>query len=133
MRNSHLNYVVADTKRWEQSAAYYLDHHEAVEAFVKNAGLGFAIPYFHNGQIHDYLPDFLVRLSGDTPRFLILETKGYDPLEEIKAQAAHRWVAAVNADGQHGQWMYAIAHRPEDVGKHIQEAINRFDNCKTSA
>ncbi len=60
---SHLNYVVADTKVWEQSAAYILDTHPTVEAFVKNAGLGFAIPYLHNGQPHDYLPDFMVRLS----------------------------------------------------------------------
>jgi type III restriction enzyme len=51
--HSHLNYVVADTERWEQSAAYYIDKHPAVAAFVKNSGLGFAIPYLHNGQMHD--------------------------------------------------------------------------------
>src|ERR1019366_6790391 len=54
---SHVNYVVPDTKRWEQSAAYYVDKHPAVHSFVKNAGLGFAIPYLHNGQMHDYMPD----------------------------------------------------------------------------
>jgi type III restriction enzyme len=58
--HSHLNYIVADTGRWEQSAAYLLDTHPLVEAFVKNAGLGFAIPYLHNGQVHDYIPDFIV-------------------------------------------------------------------------
>ena len=41
---------------------------------------------------------------------LILETKGHDPLEEVKAQAAERWVAAVNADGTYGEWRYAIVH-----------------------
>ena len=66
---------------------------------MKNAGLGFAIPYLHNGQLHDYVPDFIVRLKTDPPRHLILETKGYDPLEEVKRAAAERWVAAVNADG----------------------------------
>ncbi len=35
---SHLNYVVADTAKWEQSAAYVVDTHPLVEAFVKNAG-----------------------------------------------------------------------------------------------
>ena len=25
----HLNYVVADTKQWEQSAAFYIDKHDA--------------------------------------------------------------------------------------------------------
>jgi type III restriction enzyme len=48
-----LNYAVADTAKWEQSAAYELDRHPAVMAFVKNEGLGFAIPYFDNGQDHD--------------------------------------------------------------------------------
>lgn len=102
-----MNYVVADTKKWEQSAAYILDTHPVVESFVKNAGLGFAIPYFHNGKSHDYQPDFIVRLrSGD---HLILETKGFDDLADVKAAAAERWVAAVNADGRFGTWRYTMA------------------------
>lgn len=60
---SHVNYVVADTKQWEQSAAYLIDTNDSVDAFVKNAGLGFAIPYFYNGEAHDYVPDFIVRLK----------------------------------------------------------------------
>ena len=111
----HLNYVVADTKQWEQSAAYLIDTHPAVAAFVKNAGLGFAIPYLHNGQMHDYVPDFLVRLKMEAPYHLILETKGYDPLEDVKRAAAERWVAAVNADGTWGRWQYALAKKIADV------------------
>ena len=88
--HSHLNYAVADTKKWEQSATYFIDKDRHVEAFVKNSGLGFAIPYFHNGQPHDYVPDFLVRLKCKPPLHLILETKGFDPLEEIKKAAAMR-------------------------------------------
>ena len=41
---------------------------------------------------------------------LILETKGHDVLEEVKTQAALRWVDAVNADGRHGDWRYEIVH-----------------------
>jgi type III restriction enzyme len=115
VHKSHLNYVVADTKQWEQSAAYYLDRHDAVETFVKNAGLGFAIPYLHNGQMHDYVPDFIVRLKGNPITHLILETKGYDPLEEVKRAAAERWVAAVNADGRYGIWQYAVAKKVADI------------------
>jgi type III restriction enzyme len=103
---SHLNYVVADTRQWEQAAAYHLDGHPRVTAFVKNQGLGFAIPYLHDGQGHDYIPDFVVRLSNGV--HLILETKGHDPLEQVKAQAAQRWVDAVNADGSFGEWRYAV-------------------------
>jgi len=115
--HSHLNYVVADTKRWEQSAAYRIDKHSAVECFVKNAGLRFAIPYLHHGEPHDYQPDFIVRLKGEDDQYLILETKGYDPLEDVKRQAAERWVAAVNADVRHGQWRYAIAHAIAEVDR----------------
>ncbi len=111
----HLNYVVADTKQWEQSAAYLIDTHPAVDAFVKNAGLGFAIPYLHNGQQHDYEPDFLVRLKGDRPRHLILETKGYDDLAEVKRQAADRWVGAVNAERTYGRWRFAMVRKVGDV------------------
>jgi type III restriction enzyme len=111
----HLNYAVADTAQWEQSAAYYLDKSKAVEAFVKNSGLGFAIPYLHNGQMHDYVPDFLVRLKAARPVHLILETKGYDPLEDVKRAAAERWVAAVNADGTYGTWAYRVAKKVSDI------------------
>lgn len=105
----HLNYVVADTKKWEQSAAYVLDTHDVVECFVKNDHLGFAVPYLHNGEPHDYIPDFIVRLKDTPENFLILEMKGFDPLREVKRQAAERWVAAVNAERSLGRWRYAVA------------------------
>ncbi|HUY15651.1 MAG TPA: type III restriction endonuclease subunit R [Terriglobia bacterium] len=120
----HLNYCVADTAKWEQSAAYYIDTHGLTDAFVKNSGLGFAIPYLHNGQMHDYMPDFIVRLKASPPLHLILETKGYDPLEEVKRAAAERWVAAVNADGTHGAWKYFVAHRPTEILKLIGDAAS---------
>jgi len=122
--HSHLNYVVADTRQWEQSAAYVIDTHARVEAFVKNAGLGFAIPYLDNGQPHDYVPDFIIRLKGEPTRYLILETKGFDPLAEVKTQAAIRWVNAVNADGTYAQWHYAMARKPEEVRKCIEEVVH---------
>ena len=121
---SHVNYIVADTAKWEQSAAYVLDTHPLVDAFVKNAGLGFAVPYLHNGQVHDYVPDFIVRLKTEPPRHLILETKGFDPLEEVKVAAAKRWVAAVNGDSTYGRWAYAIAKRISDVAAILSEAAN---------
>lgn len=120
---SHVNFVVADTQVWEQSAAYALDTHAQVEAFVKNAGLGFAIPYLHNGQPHDYVPDFIVRLKRDPRVHLILETKGYDELMDVKTQAAERWVKAVNADGRFGIWGYALARNPSEIPSRIKDSI----------
>ncbi|MFH1609140.1 MAG: type III restriction endonuclease subunit R, partial [Candidatus Bipolaricaulota bacterium] len=131
---SHVNYLVADTKRWEESAAYVLDTHPAVEAFVKNQGFGFAIPYLHNGEPHDYVPDFIVRLKGNPPICLILEVKGYDPLVEVKAQAAERWVSAVNADGKYGLWRYAVARSPGEVAEKLDAsaALNKTPSWNLS-
>jgi type III restriction enzyme len=69
------------------------------------------------------MPDFIIRLKGDPSRYLILETKGFDPLAEVKAQAALRWVEAVNAEGSYGLWIYAMARKPEEASKRIEEAI----------
>jgi type III restriction enzyme len=120
---SHLNYVVADTKVWEQAAAYVIDTHPGVAAFVKNAGLGFSVPYLHNGQSHEYVPDFIIRLAGWPGQYLVLETKGFDELADIKAQAADRWVKAVNADGRFGAWRYAMARKPGEVSEVISQAV----------
>ena len=97
-----------------------LDTHPSVESFVKNAGLGFAIPYVHNGRPHDYQPDFIVRLTDRTQ--VILETKGFDEVADIKAQAAERWVAAVNADAQFGTWRYEMAR---SVGR-VRELLDSW-------
>ena len=105
---SHINAVVPDTAKWEQSAAYQIDRHNHVKSFVKNAGLGFAIPYLHNDEHHDYIPDFIIQLTGSEPHYLILETKGYDPLREVKEHAAQRWVQAVNGTGSFGHWAFSM-------------------------
>jgi Domain of unknown function (DUF4411) len=101
---------VEATKQWEQSAAYFIDRNDVVDAFVKNAGLGFAIPYLHNGQMHDE-PDFIVRLKGYQPLNLILETKGYDPIKDVKRQAAERCV--VTAEVSKPRRVRANRHIPD--------------------
>jgi len=122
---SHLNYIVADTRKWEQSAAFYLDTHPNVIAFAKNSGLGFAIPYFHNGQMHDFVPDYLVRLgnNGDELGMLILEVKGYDERAELKTAAAKRWCGAVNADRQFGTWQFRMVRNPAETNAAIIDGV----------
>ena len=132
VERSHVNYVVADTARWEQSAAYYIDTHPRVRAFVKNAGLGFTIPYLYDGRMHDYVPDFLVKLDGEDDVTLILETKGYDPRAEIKAEAAERWVRAVNADGRSGWWEYALVRAPGEVRGVIERVVEHSDEHRVT-
>ncbi len=120
---SHVNFVVADTEQWEQTAAYLIDTHPATGAFVKNAGLGFAIPYLFNGQPHDYEPDFIIRLSNRSDEYLILETKGYDEKADAKRQAAERWISAVNASGLFGKWQFVMAR----TLKKVTEALDRVE------
>lgn len=126
--HSHVNYVVADTKKWEQSVTYYLDKFENVGAFVKNSGLGFTIPYFHNGQWHDYIPDFIVHLTENEIHLgtVIIEVKGYDPLQDIKRDAALRWVNAVNAEGSYGIWDYRLIHDPIRTRETLRYCVNMF-------
>jgi type III restriction enzyme len=54
---------------------------------------------------------------------LILETKGHDPLEKIKTQAAQRWVDAVNADGSFGEWRYTVVRDMNLVKTSIDEVL----------
>ncbi len=51
----------------------------------------------------------------------ILETKGYDVRKEVKAQAARRWVDAVNAEGSHGVWEYAVVESVREIAQVIQK------------
>jgi len=74
---------------------------ERTEALIAKIGkakdiaevkLGFAIPYGHNGEAKESIPDFLARLQMDGRELgtLILEAKGYDPLAEAKVAGARR-------------------------------------------
>jgi type III restriction enzyme len=117
---SHVNYMVSDSGL-EAKAAAKLDGTSSVRAWVKNTGLGLAVPYAHNGERHDYLPDFVVRLGGPGERYLLLETKGHDELVEVKQSAAERWCSAVTADGRWGNWTYRVAWSVGDVAAHLLE------------
>jgi type III restriction enzyme len=72
------------------------------------------------------MPDFIVRLKGDAPLHVIVETKGYDPLEDVKRAAAERWVAAVNAEGSYGRWAYRMAKKTTEVSPLISAAASSF-------
>jgi type III restriction enzyme len=95
--NCHLNAMVADTQKWEQSAAFLLDCHHGVR--VKNDRLGFFIPYRNKGVPARYVPDFI--LETDTGLNVIAEIKGQvTDSADVKAKAAQRWANAVNRLGR---------------------------------
>ena len=129
-QKSHLNFVVADTEKWEQTAAFYLETDPHVLAYAKNFNLGFAIPYTHGGETREYLPDFLARVQEDGREVgtLILETKGYDPLKRVKVGAAQRWAEAVNAEGSWGRWAYRIVSDPTITPAALKSAAYELAN-----
>lgn len=62
-------------------------------------------------------PQFKKRAAPRAYRYLIIETKGYDELEDVKRGAVERWVRAVNSEGSFGTWRYAIAKSVPEVPK----------------
>lgn len=62
----------------------------------------------------------MVRLDTDAEQYLIVEIKGadWDGTADMKAQAAHRWCAALNATGRFGPSDYPlISHIPGLIPK----------------
>jgi type III restriction enzyme len=120
---SHVNLVVHDRVNWEQTATYHLDKHPMVRAFVKNQGLNFTVPYLHNGQPREYVPDFVARLAFPGEEYLVTELKGadWDGLTEVKMQAAERWCAAINATGEFGRWRYLLAMKVGELVRSLDD------------
>jgi type III restriction enzyme len=131
-RKSHVNLVVADTGTWEQIAAKTLEKIPAVESYIKNAFLGFHIPYISGGKERSYLPDYLIRLR--TPKLrtaqLILEITGFNQDKELKRWAVReRWLPAVNnARDKLGlpAWYFEEIADIEDIKPALTQAIRRI-------
>jgi len=103
-KKSHVNLVVADTDSWEQIAAKTFEQIDAVQSYVKNAFLGFEVPYVDKqGTERKYLPDFLCRIqTPEGERFnLIVEITGFAKDKELKRYfMQQRWLPAVNGQRQ---------------------------------
>lgn len=96
---SHVNYVVADTDAWEQICAKTLEELPQVISYVKNAFLGFTIPYVGAGKDKLYFPDFIVRCANANGELknLVIEVTGMNKdKEDKKWYVENRWLPAVN-------------------------------------
>ena len=123
VRRCHLNAMAADTKTWEQSAAFVLDNHPGIEKWVKNDRLGFCIPYRHRGLPAKYIPDFIA--ATDAGETLVVEIKGrVMDNADVKAKAAGRWAAAVNRLAVHGRWRYLLATDPARLGVMLDDVCS---------
>ena len=125
---SHVNFCVFDST-WEATEAFALDHHPAVDAWVKNDHLGFEILYLFKGVVLKYRPDFIIRLKDDS--ILVLEIKGQDDQQDrTKRGFLDEWVRAVNEDGGFQTWRWAVSKHPGDVSGLVKEAIAKGPNGK---
>src|SRR5579875_1183581 len=133
---SHLNHVVLDGVRgnsWEEGLARLLESDPRVKSYVKNERLGFTIPYVHKGRTHEYIPDFLVRLTtdpGDHKRTLIVEVSGGlkspGPRAAKAETARNQWCRAVNNYGEFGRWGYVEVRNPLADASLFDEAIENL-------
>ncbi|MGH9432097.1 MAG: BPTD_3080 family restriction endonuclease [Terriglobia bacterium] len=125
----HVNFVVADTESWEQKMAQTLEDMDEVLCYVKNQNLGFTIPYTINGEEHNYVPDFIVRLDDGRGREdllnLIVEVSG-EPRKDKAAKvstARDLWAPAVNNHGGFGRWEYIEISDPWDARNAIRTLL----------
>jgi type III restriction enzyme len=116
---SHINFTVVDSD-WEFLEARNIDKQSAVESFVKNDHLGFAILYNHEGIIRKYYPDFVIKFRNG--QHLILETKGQDTdQDKTKRSFLDEWCKAINQHGGFGLWKWAVSFDPNDIDAIIKE------------
>lgn len=119
-RKSHINFTVVDSK-WEYVEAKTISDSTAVESFVKNDHLGFAVLYNYQGVIRRYFPDFIIKLKNGG--HLILETKGQDTEQDkTKWTFLDEWCRAVNQHGGFGKWNWAVSFEPNDLEKILQDS-----------
>lgn len=130
---SHINYVVADTKSWEQIAAKTLEElvdEGLVISYVKNAFLGFTIPYVKEGEDKLYYPDFIARCNTSDGRSvnLVIEVTGMNKDKgDKKWYVEHRWLPAVNnIRDKHDmdEWAFIeVANDIRDIKNQLREKI----------
>ena len=129
---SHVNLVVADTDSWEQIAAKTLEELDEVRSYVKNAFLGFAIPYSANRKEDNlYYPDFIARcLRPDGSMLnLIIEVTGMNKEKAAKKDyVINRWLPAINnIKDQYAfdEWDFIeIANDITDIKNQLRNKIN---------
>lgn len=128
---SHVNYVVADTESWEQICAKTLEEIDEVKAYVKNAFLGFSIPYSAGGkEDNQYFPDFIARCQKPDGSMLnlIIEITGMNRDKAAKKDyLENRWLPAVNGIRERysfDEWDFIeVANDIRDIKAQLQNKI----------
>ena len=129
---SHINLAVYDST-WEMGTGQELERNKNVISWARNDHLGFVIRYMYKGVLHEYWPDFLIRLDNDV--MLVLEIKGKDDDQNrTKRKYLAEWVDVVNQDGRYGTWVWDVAFHPAEVRgiitKHSKTEISAREHAK---
>jgi len=132
---SHINLAVYDSG-WERKHGEELERNKHVKSWVRNEHIGFVIKYLYNGILHDYYPDFLIRLDNDTT--FVLEVKGKDDKQnQEKRRYLEQWIDVVNEDGNYGTWSWnvifstSVSELQSMIRKHVDmtPSTNEFAKC----
>jgi type III restriction enzyme len=123
---SQVSHVPGDSG-WEHKLTQSLEDMPEVITYVKNQGLGLAIPYTSDGLSHAYWPDFVVRArdaDGEVINLIIEVTGERRRAKSAKAETARDiWVPAVNAHGGFGRWMFLEIEDPYTAKSSIRAAL----------
>lgn len=131
-QKSHVNYVVADTKSWEQKAAKSLEDEDMngiILSYVKNSFLRYTIPYVTQGEDRLYYPDFIARcktLKGNIINLIIEVTGMNKDKADKKWYVENRWLPAVNSmkDKYHyDEWHFVEV---DDIRKVKNKIMNKI-------
>jgi type III restriction enzyme len=107
----HFNLVPQDSD-WETIVCQKLEEMKEVQAYAKNQGIGFRIPYTCDGRPGNYYPDLIVKIDDGAGTAdllnLILEVSGQKKKEkDAKVQTTKTmWVPGVNNLGNFGRWAF---------------------------
>ena len=123
---SPVNYAVCDSS-WERKFCRVAEAHPRVEAYVKNSGLGFEVPYRFAGESRRYLPDFIVRMRDHAGAavHIVVEIKGLrDEEDAAKADTMRsRWIPGVNNLDRFGRWEFLELRDPDTMPKEFRDFV----------
>ena len=126
-KRCHLNLVPCHGGL-EKVFSEWLDEMPDVMRYVKNERLGFSIPYYENGRLRHYFPDFVVVVRDAAgERTWVCEPKGNaDATAYLKAQAARDWCEKVSSGRTHGRWEYLFVRDTDFRGLHAVTSRDTF-------
>ncbi|WP_420538655.1 BPTD_3080 family restriction endonuclease [Mailhella massiliensis] len=132
-RKCHINWVITDSD-WEAEFCRVAEAHPKVKAYVKNQNLGFEVPYTLGGELHHYLPDFILLVDDghgeEDLLHLVVEIKGYrgEDAKEKKSTMETYWIPGVNNLTTFGRWEFVelkeIYQMEADFEKKLNESFN---------